>query len=389
MKDWYHDLLKVSLFYTNMIWVYLALCFFFLFLSISLSLFFPGQPLICIRLSSGTWYEISGWKNQLRSLRNLSKCKDLIWKNKIGYQETSRYVHTGHVPEEMRDILHLTKAPQVLQSHQLARGHMWQFCKAAPSPPPCPEVLKPDTIIRPTLASSDKKQRDSLASHKPCLFLQQFYLVDSKFNSGSSHNRAPFFPAVPQQLLSGIPFIHASTCTSQHPSLYQKCHHVGFQHWNWRCFWVLIQICRFPYLLFYFVVHVIIAIPTGPSTGFHCRCPFSITRNHSGRTLFWLITFPPNEQSCSILMKNPHFLLITLASQDTEQWNANTCREVAPHTSTCTQQLSQKPSGESPDQILCILRADPRMKLRLLTFLACGTVMSTAVKKKRHWGVFG
>lgn len=233
------------------------------------------------------------------------------------------------------------------------------------------------------------RNRDSLASHKPCLFLQQFYLVDSKFNSGSSHNRAPFFPAVPQQLLSGIPFIHASTCTSQHPSLYQKCHHVGFQHWNWRWFWVLIQICRFPYLLFYFVVHVIIAIPTGPSTGFHCRCPFSITRNHSGRTLFWLITFPPNEQSCSILMKNPHFLLITLASQDTEQWNANTCREVAPHTSTCTQQLSQKPSGESPDQILCILRADPRMKLRLLTFLACGTVMSTAVKKKRHWGVFG
>lgn len=146
----------------------------------------------------------------------------------------------------MRDMS-FTKVPQVLQSHQLAQEHTWQFCKAAPSPPPCPEVLKPDTIIRPTLASSDKKQSDSLASYKTCLFLQQFHLTDS--NLQSSHNCAPFFPAVPQQLLSGIPFFHASTCTSQYSSLYQKCHHVGCRHYSWRCFWVLIQICRFTYLL--------------------------------------------------------------------------------------------------------------------------------------------
>lgn len=62
------------------------------------------------------------------------------------------------------------------------------------------------------------------------------------------HTTAPFFPAVLQQLLSGIPFLHDSTCTSQHPSLYKKCHHIGFWHWNWRCFWVLIQIHRFTYL---------------------------------------------------------------------------------------------------------------------------------------------
>lgn len=116
----------------------------------------------------------------------------------------------------MRDMA-FTKVPQVLHSHQLAQEHTWQFCKAAPSPPPCPEVLKPDTIIRPKLASSDKKQNDSLASHKTCLFLQQFHLADS--NLQSSHNCVPFFPAVPQQLLSGIPFLHASACTSQHPSL--------------------------------------------------------------------------------------------------------------------------------------------------------------------------
>lgn len=38
----------------------LTLCLFFLFVSMLLSLFFPGQSLICTHLSSDTWYEISG-----------------------------------------------------------------------------------------------------------------------------------------------------------------------------------------------------------------------------------------------------------------------------------------------------------------------------------------
>lgn len=82
-----------------------------------------------------------------------------------------------------------TQVPLILPTGT-GTEHRWQFRKVAPSPPPWPAVLKTRRNHQAHTCQLWQEHNNVSVSNKTSLFLQQFYISDSKFNIQSSRNHA-------------------------------------------------------------------------------------------------------------------------------------------------------------------------------------------------------